>query len=61
MALGEVGCGGMDWIGLAEQVQVEGSYESNNEPMGSIKCSKFSGGCTSGHLLSHAQLHNRVC
>jgi hypothetical protein len=33
--LQEVGCGGMDWIGL---VQVAGTRECGNEPSGSIKC-----------------------
>jgi hypothetical protein len=34
MDLGEIGCGGMDWICLAQ----EGSCEHDNEPSGSIKC-----------------------
>jgi hypothetical protein len=35
MGLLEVGCGDVDWIGLA---QVESSYEFSIEPSGSIKC-----------------------
>jgi hypothetical protein len=39
MDLREIGWLGMDWIGLAQdRVQVEGCYESDNEPSGSIKC-----------------------
>jgi len=33
MDLQEVGCGYMDWIGLA--------YECGNEPSGSVKCGEF--------------------
>jgi hypothetical protein len=36
--LQEVGCGGMDWIELAE---VEGSCECGNELSGSIKFGEF--------------------
>jgi hypothetical protein len=41
MDLHEVGCGGMDWIGLAQDRQVAGTCECGNEPSGSIKCGKF--------------------
>jgi hypothetical protein len=34
MDLGDVGLGGLDWIGLAQ----EGSCEHATEPSGSIKC-----------------------
>jgi hypothetical protein len=34
----EAGCGGMNWIELA---QVAGTCECGNEPSGSIKCVEF--------------------
>jgi len=37
MDLQEVGCGGMDWIELAQA----GSCECGNEPLGSKKCWEF--------------------
>jgi len=40
MDLQEVGCGGMDWIKLA-QGQVTGTCECGNEPSGSINCGEF--------------------
>jgi hypothetical protein len=40
MDLQEVGCGGMDWIELA-QGQVAGTCECGNEPSGSVKCEEF--------------------
>ena len=40
MDLQEVGCGGKDWIELA-QGQVAGCCECSNEPSGSIKCREF--------------------
>jgi hypothetical protein len=39
--LQEIGCGGMDWIKLAQERQVAGICESGNEPSGSIKCGEF--------------------
>jgi hypothetical protein len=37
--LGEIGWGGMDWIGVAQDTdQVERSCDCGNEPSGSIKC-----------------------
>jgi hypothetical protein len=36
-----VGCGGMDWIGLAQDRQVAGTCECGNEHAGSIKCGEF--------------------
>jgi hypothetical protein len=41
MDLQEVGCGGMDWIGLAQDRQVAGTCECGNELSGSIKCREF--------------------
>ena len=42
MNLQEVGCGGMDWIELAQdRGQVAGTCESDDEPAGSIKCGEF--------------------
>jgi len=38
--LQEVGCGGMEWIELA-QGQVVGTCKCDNEPSGSIKCGEF--------------------
>jgi hypothetical protein len=37
----EVGCGGMNWIELAQDRQVAGTCEHGNEPSGSIKCGEF--------------------
>jgi hypothetical protein len=37
MDLKEVGCGGMDWIGLAQA----GNCEYGNEPSGSLKREEF--------------------
>jgi hypothetical protein len=31
----------MDWIELAQNRQVAGTYECSNEPSGSIKCGEF--------------------
>jgi hypothetical protein len=39
--LQEVGCWGMDWIGLAQDRQVASTCECGNEPSGSIKCGEF--------------------
>ena len=42
MDLQEVGCGGMDWLDLAQESKhVVGTCESSNEPSGSIKCGEF--------------------
>jgi hypothetical protein len=38
MDLLEIGWGGVDWIGLAQERQVESSCECGYEPSGSIKC-----------------------
>ena len=40
MDLQEVGCGGMDWIKLAQD-RVAGTSECSNEPSSSIKCGEF--------------------
>jgi hypothetical protein len=37
----EVGCGGMDWIGLDQERQVAGNCECGNELLGSTKCGEF--------------------
>jgi hypothetical protein len=42
MDLQEVGCGGMDWMDLAQdRGQVVDIYERGNETSGSIKCGEF--------------------
>ena len=42
MDLREVGCGGMDWIELAQgRGQLVGTCECGYEPSGSIKCVEF--------------------
>ena len=39
--LQEVGCGYMDWIGLAQDRQVADACECGNEPSDSVKCGEF--------------------
>ena len=41
MDLKEVGCGHVDWIGLAQDRQVAYVCEYGNEPSGSAKCREF--------------------
>jgi len=41
MNLQEVGCGCMDWIGLAQDRQLADACECGNEPSGSVKCGEF--------------------
>ena len=41
MDLQVVGCGYMDWIGLAQDRQVADDCECGNEPSGSVKCGEF--------------------
>jgi hypothetical protein len=42
MDLREIGCGRMDWIGLAqERHQCKGACEYGNEPWSSITCWEF--------------------
>jgi len=41
MNLQEVGCGYMDWIGLAQDGQVADACECVNEPSSSVKCGEF--------------------
>jgi hypothetical protein len=38
MDLGEVEWGGVDWISLAQDRDMESPFECGNEPLGSIKC-----------------------
>jgi hypothetical protein len=38
MELKELGCRDMDWIELAQNRQVAGTGECDNEPSGSTKC-----------------------
>jgi hypothetical protein len=39
--LQELGCGHMEWIGLAQDRQVADACECGNEPSGSVKCGEF--------------------
>ena len=39
--LQEVGCGYVDWIGLAQDTQVADACECGNEPSGCVKCGEF--------------------
>jgi len=39
--LQDVGCGCMDWIGLAQDRHVADACECGNEPSGSVKCGEF--------------------
>jgi hypothetical protein len=41
MDLQEVGCGGTDWIHLAQYREVAGTCDCGNEPSASIKCGEF--------------------
>ena len=41
MDLQGVGCGGVEWIELAQDREVAGSCECGNEPSGPIKCGEF--------------------
>ena len=41
MDLQEVGCGYVDWIGLAQDRQVADTCECGTEPSGSVKCREF--------------------
>jgi hypothetical protein len=42
MDLQEVGCGVIDWIGLAQdRDRLRGNCKYSNEPSGSIKCREF--------------------
>jgi hypothetical protein len=43
MNLQEVGCGGTDWIDVAQERDRWGSFKGDNEPSGSIKCGEFLG------------------
>jgi len=38
MDLQELGCGGMDWIDMAQDRDMAGTCECGNEPSGSVKC-----------------------
>ena len=41
MDLQEVGCGYVDWIGLAQDRHVADGCGCGNEPSGSVKCGEF--------------------
>ena len=41
MDLQEVGCGGTDWIDLAQDRDVPGTCKYGNEPSGSIEFGEF--------------------
>jgi len=41
MDLQELGCGYMDWIGLAQDRQLADACECGNEPSVSVKCRGF--------------------
>ena len=41
MKLQEVGCGYMDWFGLAQDRDRWRTFDSGNEPSGSVKCGEF--------------------
>ena len=41
MDLQEVGCGCVDWIGLAQDRDVADACVCSNEPSGSVKCRGF--------------------
>jgi len=41
MDLQEVGCGYMEWIGLAQDGEVADACECGNELSGSVKCGEF--------------------
>jgi hypothetical protein len=41
MNLQEVGCGGLDWIELAQEVQMVCTCACGNEPSGSIRYGQF--------------------
>jgi hypothetical protein len=43
VGLQEVGCGGMDWIELAQDKQLAGTCECGTEPLVFIKCREFLG------------------
>jgi hypothetical protein len=41
MDLSEMGCGGVDWIELAQNRQVMGICDCGNEPSGFMQCREF--------------------
>ena len=46
-----MGCGGLDWIELAQDNGQVDNCECGNEPSGSIKCKEFLDWLRTGHLL----------
>jgi len=59
MDLQEVGCGYMDWIGLAQDRQVADACECGNEPSGSMKYGEFLD-CCKPVSFSRRTLHHGV-
>jgi hypothetical protein len=57
MSFGELECGGMDWIDLAQDGTSEGSCEHGNEHSGYVNVAKFLSSCTTGGISKSVQVH----